>query len=159
MKTLALIMTLAFSSVSFAEIDSKAISAAYTKLSKIGYASNAYKVKPGSPYSMIKQLALNEYGDDEFHFEKDVTPEADGRVWGTIEMRQAMGFVRSAEGLSSTRIEKGLDAIRSLVGSGVVFGVNPHGAVQCGISLPALLLIDTEAGKIYSVSFDPSGPC
>jgi hypothetical protein len=54
-------------------------------------------------------------------------------------------------------IETAKDTFKTLQETGVLFGVAPMGAVQCGVTFAALTIIDPVTGKIYIVSKEGSG--
>lgn len=158
-----LILSLAlFSSLSFAAVDSKKIKTVANGLGK-DLPSNVFKVKPNSPVNMMKELAKKHLDMDDFNYDPTTATDGDSAAWGLVKMSQVIGWVQSAELLAngtdrmSHKQKKAGDMVRSLVGSGVVFGAGPFGAVQCGGQYPALMLIDTEAGLIYTFETEGSG--
>ena len=54
-------------------------------------------------------------------------------------------------------IKKAKDSFRLLLNTGVMFGVAPMGAVQCGVTFAALAIIDPHTGKIYLFAKEGSG--
>lgn len=169
MKTISsflILSLLMFSTLSFAAVDSKKIKSVSNQLAKLLPAKD-YKVKAASPLLMLKDFALNtiEYGD--FNYNPETALEGDSTAWSLIKMSQAVGWVAGAEILNldengdeikdSPKAKKAAALVKSLVGTGVVFGAAPIGAVQCGFTFPALLFIDTEAGVIYSFETEGSG--
>jgi hypothetical protein len=151
-----------------ATVDSAKIKATFTKLAKLAESSEAHATRASRPRDMLRELHLRIDNDPEsFTFRNfgDGYPGADELKWGIATMRSAIDFVRNSYGLGEDhegrrtpdRAEKAADLVKELVGTGVVFGYSPNGAVQCGVTLPSLLLIDTARRKVYQLTFDGSG--
>jgi hypothetical protein len=170
MKTISQFVALSlvlFSSLSFGAVDSKKIKAVASKLGALMASSKDYKVKPASPLEMMKEVAKQLQYDD-FSYDADTATEADSSSWGIIKMASAISWVANAEYLNidsetgneipnSPKAKKAADLVKSLYGTGVIFGAGPFGAVQCGVTFPALMLIDTKAGVIYTFDTEGSG--
>lgn len=170
MKTISsfLILSLVmFSSVSFAAVDSKKIAKVSVELAKLLPNSQKFKLKPASPLEMMKELAYGPLEMSDFQYDAETATEGDSSAWGIIKMVTAVRWVEGSEYLNrdangdeiknSVKALKAAALVRSLVGTGVVFGAGPFGAVQCGFTYPALLIIDTEAGVIYTFETEGSG--
>jgi hypothetical protein len=156
------------STLAFANVDSKKIKSVAKSLGALMADSKVYKVKPASPLEMMKELAAGplEMGDD-FTFDQETATSGDSGAWGFVKMAEAISWVANAEYLNvdengeeitnSPKAKKAANLVRSLIGTGVVFGAGPFGAVQCGGTYPALLMIDTKAGVIYTFETEGSG--
>ncbi|MFZ4712700.1 MAG: hypothetical protein ACOYL6_03220 [Bacteriovoracaceae bacterium] len=172
MKQILSFVVLAFvlnSTASFAAIDSKKIKTVATKLGELLADFKTYNLKPASPIEMMKELAVKELQEDEadFHYDVEDSLQGDGGAWGIHPMATAIHWVSNAEYLTideageeimnSPKAKKAADLVKSLYGTGVVFGAGPFGAVQCGGTYPALLMIDTAKGVIYKFDTEGSG--
>lgn len=147
-------------------VDSKKIKSVSMQLAKLVPSSSQFKVKPASPLEMIKEVAEQLQYED-FTYDAESAIEGDSGAWGIIKMSQAIGWVSGAEAFiydqdgneiqNSVIAKKASDLVKSLVGTGVVFGAGPFGAVQCGFTYPALIIMDTEAGVVYTFETEGSG--
>jgi hypothetical protein len=162
--TLAMIL---LSTLSYgATVDSKRIKSVSAQLAKMLPSSN-YRVKAASPLEMMKAFAKDELNYDDFFYDVATATEGDSSAWGIIKMGSVLGWLYSAEIFTvneegneiqhSPKAKKAVDLVKSLNGSGVVFGAGPFGAVQCGFTYPALMIIDTAAGVIYTFETERSG--
>jgi hypothetical protein len=152
-----------------APVNSEKIKNVANQLDGLFPSSNESEVTPASPLNMMKEYAISEYEEsgDDFNYDPEQALDPDSTAWGIIKMSQAISWVQSSQYLNQTSegeeiknsptAKKAGNLIRSLVGTGVVFGAAPHGAVQCGVTFPALLLIDTKSGVIYSFNTEDSG--
>ncbi|MES2854727.1 MAG: hypothetical protein V4692_02635 [Bdellovibrionota bacterium] len=158
---ISILLSMAFVSTSFADdaANSAKIKAAAEKISAIADtygASSVIQVKPASPLKMLKEMSEEATGD--FNWDPESAMEPDSSAWGFTTMAVASGWIESVEdAYTKEQVADYKKAVRSLIGTGVVFGVSPTGAAQCGIRFPALLLIDTKAGKIYEIALEGSG--
>lgn len=170
MKTVSRILILSlvmFSTLSMAAVDSKKIKSVSAQLAKLLPNSGSYKLKKASPLEMMKELAYGPLEMSDFEYDAEASLGGDSSAWGIIKMAQAVKWVEGSEYLNqdengeefknSPKSQKAAALVKSLVGTGVVFGAGPFGAVQCGFTYPALLFIDTEAGVIYTFETEGSG--
>jgi hypothetical protein len=156
-KLFVLLGLLCLSLTSFAAVDSKKIMQVADELSKL-LPSHEYNLQAASPLEMLTQMAAElEYDDFNYNPQDAINP--DSTAWGIIKMSQAIKWVANAELLenNSSEGQKAANLIKSLYGTGVVFGASPTGAVQCGVTFAALLLIDTAKGVIHSFDTEDSG--
>ena len=135
-----------------------------------------YKVKPGSSVKeMLLELAIKEdYSTDENDFswvgKSNSAWEGDSTNWGETTMKEAYSYIFSPieeneggeENVEETAeyketVKKGKEAFELLLGTGVMFGVAPLGAVQCGFRYAGLAIIDPHTGKIYIFAKEGSG--
>lgn len=99
--------------------------------------------------------------------------EADSTNWGETTMKDAYSYIteidpdreRSLDDAGDTagkakllgQIEDAKAAFKTLLHTGVQFGVVPMGAVQCGVTFAALAILDPYTGKIYTIAKEGSG--
>lgn len=90
----------------------------------------------------------------------------DESAFGQTTMKAAYSYIMSqtdeyASDEEVAEYKKNLPAARNgfklFLGTGVLFGVVPMGAVQCGVQFPALAIIDPHTGNIYIFSREGSG--
>jgi len=163
-----LVLALAFvSTLAFADVDSKKIKSVADQLTEYTASAKEFKVKPASPLFMMKELALKQLDFSDFEYDVESSMQTDAGTWGLIKMADAISWVAGSDYLNydelgeeiknSPKAKAAAKLMRSLYGSGVVFGAAPIGAVQCGVTFPALLLIDSKSGMIYSFETEGSG--
>jgi hypothetical protein len=149
-------------------VDSKKIESVAKQLGAMMDGSWTYQAQPASPLEMIKEFAAKKFDEsgEDFNFDSKEAGGADSGAWGFVTLPEAVAWVASSELLNidgngddvpKAVKEKAEALVKSLEGSGVIFGAGPIGAVQCGVTLPALLLIDTQSGMIYSINTEGSG--
>lgn len=167
------------SSAAQAQTVSERIAKAAEFLAETASASTSYQVKPGSPKDMIKELAMKEssYESEEDFEDNWVTNpneawEADSSNWAEESFSGARSYVSSAIDEAYDQSDKtnedkinyaekremmrrGFTILRSI--PSVRFGVAPLGAIQCGVTFGALLILDTASGKIHQISMEGSG--
>lgn len=180
MKNLLILISLVLvSQVSHAQSISKRIAAAAEILASISEGSDTYTVKADAPKAMLLELGLNEgLVDSEEDFEANWKGtsgdawEADSMNWGLENLSGAQSYITSnleqaldngdqtdadkvkyADGM--LKVKKAFNILKSI--KSVKYGVAPIGAVQCGVRFPALLILDTENGKIHKITMEGSG--
>lgn len=180
MKNLLILVSLVFTAhTSQAQNISKRIATAADILASISEGSNMYTVKAGAPKAMLLEFGLNEQiVESEEDFEaswKGLSGnawEADSMNWGLENLSGAQSYitnaldqalengeqtdadkVKFADGL--LKVKKAFNILKSI--KSVKFGVAPTGAVQCGVTFPSLLILDTENGKIHQIIMEGSG--
>lgn len=136
-----------------------------------------YKVKPGNNVKeMLLTLAIKEYEISEEEFEMNWKEnsadawETDSANWAESTMKEAYSYIFdppemndgeevSAEETAKYKaaVKKGKEAFELLLNTGVMFGVAPLGAVQCGVRFAGLAIIDPHTGKIYVFAKEGSG--
>lgn len=156
---------------------SKAIADAYRAFAAIAEGSSTFQVKPTkSVYAALKEIAESEQVEDfaaDWVGESDQAWEADSTRWGSTTMKSAYGYIVGFDFIENRfagsdnpqaelkklmpKINKAKAAFKSLLGTGVMFGVGPLGAVQCGVRFASLLMIDPHTGKVYSIIMEGSG--
>lgn len=169
-----------FSTISFAAgKDSEGIKSAFTILQKIANSTNNYKVKPGTEKEMLMRLALKEkYSESVEEFneswvgDKNSAWEADSSSWGSTNVEAAYSYVTTvlddyldrSNRKDADKIKfanKMRDANRAFAILRAIktvrYGVAPLGAVQCGVTFAALMILDTETGDIYQIDMEDSG--
>ncbi len=94
---------------------------------------------------------------------------ADTSSWGSTNMKAAYAYVTEFEegyldGLDQKEKTQALmnqkkakDSFKLLLNTGVLFGLAPMGAVQCGVTFAALAIVDPHSGRIYLISKEGSG--
>lgn len=128
------------------------------------------KVKPGSAKEMIRAFAEKQgFSGEDFEFQDNVSviQSSDESTFGTATMGAALGLVEETtdymnehdETYKPAKITAMKKAIRDLVGTGVVFGFNPHGNSVCGMNFSSLLVLDTKSGIIYEIDFYGTMEC
>ncbi len=140
---------------------------------------HVYKVKPARTVkAMVLELAIQiGNAEDESDLgwvenENDAW-EADSSNWAETEMKTAYEYMTTfdeyyLEQLNEpgqeaekarvmAEMKKAKEDFKLFLNSGVKFGVGPMGAVQCGVTFAALLIIDPATGKIYSFAKEGSG--
>ena len=161
-------ITLAFvSSLALANVDSEKIKYVAQELANYTSSSNEYKVKPASAMEMMKELSFGELQMDDFYYDEESSIDVDSSAWGIISFKIAISWIQYSQFLSqdengnevknSPESIKAAALIESLDGTGAIFGAGPFGAVQCGITFPAFLIMDTKKGIIYSFETEGSG--
>lgn len=138
-----------------------------------------YKGKPTTNIkAALLSMALKEkYISEESEFswvgKSDEVWGADSMGWGEATMKDAYSYVTEVnsdylESLKAEGKEKEMaqylqnikaakDAFKLLLNSGVMFGVAPIGAVQCGVTFAALVIIDPHSGTSYVFAKEGSG--
>lgn len=110
------------------------------------------------------------------HYKKDGSAwEVDGGLIGTETTAGAIDYIKGAaerrlsEESEQTQadkvkfadailaVKKAFDVLTSI--KSVKYGVIPSGPVQCGVTFPSLLIIDTENGRATSISMDGDSGC
>jgi|GEM_PF-2030039 len=182
MKTWILIATLFVSMSASAKnkwVDER-ISTAAGILAQIAEGSDEYTLTPNSdPKKMILELALKEQMvESEEEFEQNWVGdsgqawEVDGMYYGVDTLSGAYDYINNV--LTQTledgerndadkvkfaeatlKLNQAISILRSV--KSVKFGVWPSGAVQCGVSFPSLLILDTENGKAHQIIMEGSG--
>ncbi len=93
---------------------------------------------------------------------------ADTMSWGETTMKEAYAYVTELDSnfepenekeklKVEANIKKAKAAFKKLLNTGVLFGLAPLGAVQCGVTLAALAIIDPHTGKVYLFAKEGSG--
>lgn len=137
---------------------------------------DTYKVaKNLNIHDALEELAAKESGDSAEEFEANwegSSGEAwggDSGAWGSETMSGAYRYITSVdkdylEGLTRAqatryraKIATAKEKFSLLLHTGVLFGVGPLGAIQCGGRFASLLIYDPNSGKIYSVALEGSG--
>jgi hypothetical protein len=178
MKKIALFMSLIISISAFAAPRSieERIRHAAEILGTSADTVQEYSVTPNADAKQMMNELANQQGEEDFesNWVTDSSDmwEVDTSSWGQETRdgayRYIAGFlennleesektpedkVQFADGiLQLNKAFNILDSIRS-----VKYGVAPLGAVQCGTRFPALLIIDTENGKIHQITMEGSG--
>lgn len=129
---------------------------------------------------MLLEYAINEQkidGEDDFYEgwvgDSDEAWETDASYWGYTSMKGAASYIFNNSQVDE-RIE-GMDepekanfvkalafaktAFKQLSNTKAMYGVAPRGAVQCGITIPHLVIIDPETGTVNEVIMEGSGGC
>ncbi len=160
--------------------DKSSLRVAIKLLSEVAARSDSFKVQPNSDLkSMIAEAALVHYSAESMEdFEQSWVGE-DSSAWGADEMSWGTDTVDGAEGYvdmvladtreslsgeegaeetfksSSAKAKKVFQILRKF--KNVKYGVGPVGAIQCGVTFAALLIIDTETGDVYEITMEGSG--
>jgi hypothetical protein len=181
MKHLILIATLFLSLTASAKAPSIAerIAAAADLIATFAEGSNTHKVTPGEAKDMLREFALGEgIVDDEADFESRWVGdsgdawEVDSTNWGLEDAAGAKNYiegaletklaeseqtdadkVKYADGMLKTK--QAFQVLRSI--KSVRYGVSPTGAVQCGVTFPSLMIIDTQNGVMHEIIMEGSG--
>ncbi|MEK2645975.1 hypothetical protein [Bdellovibrio sp. BCCA] len=182
MKHLVIVLSLLVSTSAFAKNQDieKRIRYAADLLASVAEGSQEFKVTPGSDVKKILfELATNEgMVDDQKDFDDhwEATPK---NAWGVDEMLWAeedrggaysyieSGLENTLEGSEQTdqdkikfadgtlKLNKAFNVLRSI--KSVKYGVAPMGAVQCGVTFPSLMILDTENGVVHQIIMEGSG--
>lgn len=153
-----------------ATVNSSAIKMQANAIGKIALGGvNATKVKGNSVKEMIQDYAMKQGVDAaDFEFEANVSTigSSDEIKWGSATMGAALGLIDESTSYmnenpdengnvlySKAKIAKMKDAIRKMVGTGVVFGYNPNGNGVCGMNFTSLLVVDTATKTVYEIDF------
>ncbi len=155
--------------------ESKFIDLQMTMLKGVADTVKIYKVTPGTEEQMLKALSEQlEYEDFDWVGADDSSWEADSLSWGVTNLERAQAYVigvleqkleeNSENNVNKAKIQfadnyiiskKVFDSLKNV--KGVKYGVSPTGAVQCGVSFAALLVLDTKEGYIYEIVMEGSG--
>lgn len=181
MKKILFLSALLFSTTSFAKNKSIdiAINNAVAILGDVAQSTREFKVKPDQdPQSMIKEYALNEGlidSDADFAGSWSKTNDAwevdSGRL-GLTTFKAAYGYIENGIQESwdnddsdtksqkeyrelLSKAKKAFDILKAI--PSVSYGISSAGAVQCGVTFPSLLILDTENGQIHQVIMEGSG--
>ncbi|WII73719.1 hypothetical protein QJS83_07500 [Bdellovibrio sp. 22V] len=182
MKTMIFVLSLLASTSVFAKnkgIEDR-IRFAANLLAETAQGSQEYKVTPqADTKKMLLEFALQEGSiESEEDFEANWTTNtyelwgADGMMWGLETAGGAYGYVSNAlevaleEGEQTDKdkitfadgmlkLNRAFQILRSI--KSVKYGVAPMGAVQCGVTFPSLLIMDTENGVIHQIIMEGSG--
>lgn len=165
--TIAFVLTI-FTTATFAETPSDRIFKAVKGVSFVaGSGVKTLKVKPARTVKeMLFALAIKEgYSSsaEDFNWVGTSTDawEADSTNFGETDMKQAYAYIfertDDEQAPKAADLKKAKEAFKLLLGTGVKFGVAPMGAVQCGVTLAALAIIDPITGKIYLFAKEGSG--
>jgi hypothetical protein len=182
MKKLALILSLIASTNSaFAaqKTDSERILFAVNILTTIAEQSSEYNVAPNADAKkMLQELAVVTGETPAEDFDSYWTTddyemwEADAMAWGETDSEGAKGYFEGVLDTNLSESEKTTeDKIRYADGKiqmerafsvlndirTVKYGVAPMGAVQCGVTFPSLMILDTTSGKVYQLIMEGSG--
>lgn len=178
--SLVLVGSVAIAATMPVKIASKNIQQAvktFTPLAQSGV--REFQVKPAKTVKeMLFALAMKELdvsNESEFSW-KGLSHEAwtaDEGNWGETTMASAYEYILTADDdykkllnepgheKEKAQFEKNIqnskEAFKLLLHTGVMFGVVPKGAVQCGVTFAALAIIDAHTGKIYVFSKEGSG--
>jgi hypothetical protein len=126
---------------------------------------------------MLKDFAWKKYQIPPEEFEESWVPkedsawEIDSGAWSLSNLASAKIYVKSAlqnaqnndlsepdEKAYQEALAKAKTAFEILgQASPVAYGVAPTGAVQCGVSFAALIVMDLENGIVYEVAMEGSG--
>lgn len=127
---------------------------------------------------MLYALAIKEgYSESEEDFswvgKSGDAWEADSTNFGETTMKAAYDYITqlddtyeeylNEEGNEAEKakvlkqVKAAKDGFKLLLNTGVMFGVAPMGAVQCGVTFAALAIIDPKTGKIYLFAKEGSG--
>lgn len=162
--------------------ENKPLEKAIQLLTEISEEQSSFQVTPDTDVrQMIKELALStgyvELPEDFDAYYSENNSEAwyaDSMAWSSASVDEAESYIsekipelvefrkeqlgHDITGLEQsmrTKTKQAFAILRSL--KSVKYGAVPMGGVQCGVRFPALLVIDTETGKIKSISMDGSG--
>lgn len=139
-----------------------------------------YKIKPTKNIKeAMKAIAADAQAIDAKEFEdywvgsSNDAWGADTMSWGSATMKDAFDYVTTLEdnvaddldqpenakkkAKVEAQIEKAKAAFKLFLNTGVIFGVAPMGAVQCGVTFAALVIVDPYTGKVYVFSKEGSG--
>lgn len=182
MKHLILALTLFVSTSAFAknkDIENRVRYAANV-LASIAEGSQEFKVTPNSDAKkMLFELGTNEgmiesqedfnehwdakasdaWGADEMLWAEETHSGAYSYVENALEValeeseQTAADKVKFADG--TLKLNKAFNVLRSI--KSVKYGVAPMGAVQCGVTFPSLMILDTENGIIHQIVMEGSG--
>lgn len=175
-------LTLLLSTSSFAKSDynSRTIEHAVAQLSQIAKESHVTQVQPSADVkAMVREFALAAGQiESEENFEASwqgnsaAAWQGDSTNWGSSDLKGASEYVISVleqnlEDSEQTTEDKLAFADAYLKAQNafsllrhiktVKYGVGPVGAVQCGFQFAALLVIDSETGKVYTIIMEDSG--
>ena len=182
MKHFVLILTMLVSTSVFAKNADiqRRIDSAAAILADIAHGSETFTVAPSTDAkAMMRELAIkNDMVESAEDFEAQWTDKSND-AWGADEMLWALDTSAGAYSYISSALESDLEisertdkdkmtyangilALKKAFGilnsiKSVKYGVAPIGAVQCGVTFPALLIIDTENGKVHQITMESSG--
>lgn len=170
------LFTTLFSTITLANQNSEKIAQAVKMMKGMALSGVAvHKVKSATSVKewMYNLAAKEKYIDGPSDFSWDGN---DGSAWGadsasfgSTSMKGAYGYVTTFEdgylenldakekAAALSDQKKAKDAFKLLLNTGVLFGLAPMGAVQCGVTFAALAIIDPHSGKIYLFSKEGSG--
>lgn len=156
------------------------ISYAAKLLAEMAEGSQTYTAQQGlDAKSLMKEIALKEQmTETEEDFESNWVNEV-GTAWGADEMLFGLESLPGAISYIKTNLEDRLEQsektdadkikfaddytkanqafeiLRSI--KSIKFGIIPTGAVQCGVTFPSLLILDTENGQAHQITMEGSG--
>lgn len=180
MKALIFTMTMLLSINSFAKdtnYTSRKLQVALEMLTSITEESKVTNVLPNKDIKAmmieygIKEGAL-ESAEDFYWVNDNSAWEGDSTKWGADTLEGAKSYVIGAleqrledsEKTSADKVAFSDNYMKaqhafSLLNEikGILYGVGPVGAVQCGGQFAALLIIDTKTGMIYTIIMEGSG--
>lgn len=156
------------------------IADAVRDISPLSEGVEEFTIKPTrSVKEAMRQVFVNEKYDDGENFDDHWVGESaskwegDTSNWGSATMKEAYDYVinfdfeeerfgnaeDSKEELRKIQplIQKAKLGFKKMLGTGVMFGVAPMGAVQCGFTFPALAIVDPHSGKVYMLRMEGSG--
>ncbi len=166
-----------FPVASFASPDSSQKIAQAVKMMK-GMALSGVSIHNVKPATSIKgwmyNLAVKEKHIDnpsDFNWvgENNEAWSADSMSWGSTNMKGAYAYVTEFEDGYLDALDqrdkakafldqkRAKEAFKLLLKTGVLFGLAPMGAIQCGVTFAALAIVDPQSGKIYLFAKEGSG--
>ena len=182
MKRIVLLMTavLMFNSASRAATPTYAerIQAAIDEIYAVSEGGDQFQLTPNEDAKvMMKELSLKVYGEDVFEErwlgdDSSAAWDVDGGGWSYETLEGGQGYVLGAleQRLEESdmsdeaklkyvndklQVERAFTALRYI--KGLKYGVMGEGAVQCGVSFPSLLILDTKSGKAWQIIMEGSG--
>lgn len=159
---------------------SKTIADAVKAFSALAEGVQEFKIKPTKNIKeAMKQLALQERDESAEEFDESWTGEdsdawgADSSAWGSASMKGAYNYIvkfnfmeERFQGFDDPenelrklqpKLAAARAAFKNLLGTGVMFGIAPMGAIQCGVTFAALAVVDPYTGKVTLISMEGSG--
>ncbi len=182
MKTLMFTLILLLSASSFAKSDynSRTIEQAVAQLSQIAQETRVTQVQPSTDVKgMVREFALAagevesaEEFEASWQGDNAAAWQGDSTNWGSSDLKGASEYVLSvleqnleySEQTTEDKVafseaylkaQNAFSLLRHI--KTVKYGVGPVGAVQCGFQFAALLVIDSETGKVYTIIMEGSG--